>query len=120
MQFKPLTIALALAVGIAAPALAQPNAQAGQALFDVQCKACHLSPIAPPLKGVAGRSVATVPGFAFYSDALKAKSGQKWTDANLNAYLTSPPAWAPGTKMMLPVPDAANRANIIAYLKTLK
>ena len=120
MQFKTVTIALALAVGVAAPALAQPNAAAGQAVFDVQCKACHLSPIAPPLKGVHNRKVASLPGFAYYTDALKAKNTQKWTDANLNAYLTAPTAWAPGTRMVMAVPDAAARANIIAYLKTLK
>lgn len=120
MQPKHLTIALALAVGIAAPALAQPNAEAGKALYELQCKACHLSPIAPPLKGVHSRKIAGLTDFAFYSEAMKAKSSQKWTDANLNAYLTSPPAWVPGGKMTMAVPDAANRANIIAYLKTLK
>ena len=120
MQFKNLTIALALAVGIAAPALAQPNADAGKAVYDVQCKACHMSPIAPPLKGVAGRKITGVAEFALYTDALKAKSAQKWTDANLNAYLSGPAAFAPGTRMAMAVPDAAARANVIAYLKTLK
>ena len=120
MQPKSLTLALALALGFAVPALAQPNAEAGKAVYETMCKACHLAPIAPKLNGVHSRKIAGLADFAFYSEAMKAKSGQKWTDANLNAYLTSPAAWVPGGKMTMSVPDAAARANLIAYLKTLK
>ncbi len=98
----------------AAPALAAD----GQQLFNMQCKMCHGgSPLGPVLTGVAGGKIASKP-FA-YSAALKAKSGT-WTDANLDAFLKAPSAFAPGTKMLIAVPAAENRAAIVAYLKTLK
>ncbi|WP_430423170.1 c-type cytochrome [Phenylobacterium sp.] len=104
-------IALTLAAG---PALAQDGAQ----LFNMQCKMCHGgSPMGPALSGVAGGPVAAK-AFA-YSPGLKNKGGT-WTDANLDAFLKAPSAFAPGTKMLISVPADANRAAIIGYLKTLK
>jgi len=98
----------------AAPALAADGAQ----LFNMQCKMCHAgSPMGPALTGVAGAPVASKT-FA-YSPALKNKGGT-WTDANLDAFLKAPTAFAPGTKMMISVPNDENRAAIIGYLKTLK
>ena len=98
----------------AAPALAAD----GKALFEMQCKMCHGgSPIAPSLVGVLGRPIAST-SFA-YSPGLKAKGG-KWTAASLDAFLKSPPAFAPGTKMPISVADPAARTAIIGYLKTLK
>ena len=105
--------ALALSLS-AAPALAQDGAQ----LFNMQCKMCHNgSPMGPPLAGVAGGPIAAKQ-FA-YSPALKNKGGA-WTDANLDAYLQGPAAFAPGTKMMISVGSEPNRKAIIEYLKTLK
>lgn len=99
----------------AAPALAADGAQ----LFNMQCKMCHGgSPMGPPLAGAAGGAVAAKPAFA-YSPALKAKGGT-WTDANLDAFLKAPAAFAPGTKMLISVPSDENRAALIGYLKTLK
>ena len=99
----------------AAPALAADGAQ----LFNLQCKMCHGgSVMGPTLNGVAGGPIAAKPGFA-YSPALKAKGGT-WTDANLDAYLKGPAAFAPGTKMMISVGSEPNRKAIIEYLKTLK
>ncbi|HKP77573.1 MAG TPA: c-type cytochrome [Phenylobacterium sp.] len=104
-----LTLSLA-----AAPVLAADGAQ----LFNMQCKMCHGgSPMGPSLAGVAGSKIGE--GTFAFSPALKTKGGV-WTDANLDAFLRSPPAFAPGTKMMISVPNDANRAAIIGYLKTLK
>ena len=98
----------------AAPAAAADGAQ----LFNMQCKMCHAgSPMGPTLTGVAGGDIAAK-AFA-YSPALKAKEGT-WTDANLDAYLKAPAAFAPGTKMLISVPSDENRKAIIEYLKTLK
>ena len=103
--------ALALA---ATPAVAQDGAQ----LFNMQCRMCHNgSPMGPSLAGVAGGDIAAK-SFA-YSPALKAKGGV-WTDENLDAYLKAPTTFAPGTKMLVSVPNATQRAAIVAYLKTLK
>jgi len=99
----------------AAPAMAADGAQ----LFNMQCKMCHGgSPMGPALTGVAGGKIAAKE-FA-YSPALKAKGEETWTDANLDAFLKAPTAFAPGTKMMMSVPSDENRAAIIEHLKTLK
>lgn len=109
----------------AAPAAVVGDAAAGEKSF-AKCKACHtVNPggangIGPNLAGVAGGQVgAHAAGFA-YSDALKGKGGT-WDDATLDAWLKSPKAFAAGTKMTFAgIPDAQERANIIAYLKTQK
>ena len=96
-------------------------AQDGQAMFNAQCKSCHTVTGAtgsgPTLKGVAGRKIASAPGFA-YSAGLKGKAGT-WTDANLDAFLTNPSGFAPGTRMFARVAQPAARTAIIGYLKTL-
>jgi len=109
--------ALALSL-LAAPALAQPD---GEQLFKQQCGLCHDDEtMGPTLAGVADRKVAS--GAFEFSPALKAKgeAGATWTDAELDAFLKSPTAYAPGAKMFMAVPQDENRAAIIAYLKTLK
>ncbi len=114
-----LAAASAVALGAvfslaAGPALAADGAQ----LFNMQCKMCHNgTPMGPPLAGVAGGPIAAK-SFA-YSTALKGKGGT-WTDANLDAFLKAPSAFAPGTKMMISVPSEENRTALIGYLKTLK
>lgn len=99
---------------VAAPALAADGAQ----LFNMQCKMCHGgSPMGPSLAGIAGTKIGE--GTFAFSPALKAKEGT-WTDANLDAFLKSPTTFAPGTKMMISVPNDENRAALVAYIKTLK
>jgi cytochrome c2 len=110
--------ALGATAGLAAqPALAADGAQ----LFAMQCRVCHQgasTSMAPSLAGVAGAKIADRQDYA-YSPALKAKAGA-WTDANLDAFLKSPGAFAPGTKMPVSVPADEGRAAIIGYLHTLK
>lgn len=116
-----LGLGLVLAAeGAAAPALAAD----GAAVFNAQCKSCHSltgksGPSGPTLKGAAGRKVAGAADFPGYSPALKKKGGT-WTDASLDAFLTNPAGFAPGGKMFVRVPQAENRAALIAYLKTQK
>lgn len=99
-------------------------AKTGEDVFK-KCAACHtVTPdgrngIGPGLHGVSGRAVASAPGFT-YSNGLKAKGGV-WDEASLDAFLTAPAKWAPGTKMMFAgVNDAAERKALIDYLATLK
>jgi cytochrome c len=72
---------------------------------------------------VVGRVIASVPDFN-YSDAMKEFSagGTKvWDDATLDAYLADPKAAVPQNKMAFPgVKKDTDRANLIAYLNTLK
>lgn len=114
-----LTFAVALTFVIASPAASQD----GAALFNAQCKTCHSltgtsSPAGPSLKGVVGRKVATAPGYKF-SPGLTRKGGT-WTDSALDAYLTAPATYAPGTKMFARVAQPQARAAVIGYLKTQK
>lgn len=103
---------------------AAPGAAAAPAAF-AQCAVCHATTanapkkIGPTLAGVAGKPAATRTGYT-YSAALKGK-GIVWTDAKLDAFLTKPSQLVPGTKMAYAgISNAATRAQIIAYLKTLR
>jgi len=99
------------------------DAANGAKLF-AQCKICHAvepdkNGLGPSLHGVVGRKAATLAGFN-YSPAMKA-SGLVWTDAELNEYLTAPMKTVPGTKMAFAgIANDKNRADVIAYLDTLK
>lgn len=103
--------------------LAKADVGKGQSLAKA-CGACHnfekgaAAKIGPPLYGVIGREVASVPGFS-YSDALKSKGGT-WDYEKINAFITSPKAYAPGTKMTFAgEADPVKRADIIDYLHSL-
>lgn len=101
------------------------DAAKGQKSF-AKCAACHsintggANGVGPNLAGVVGEPIAQGRGGFAFSEALKGKGGN-WDDATLDAWLTSPSAFAPGTKMSFAgISDAQERANIIAYLKTAK
>jgi cytochrome c len=111
--------ALALLAPVAAHA---EDVAAGEAVFH-QCTACHTikagqpGVAAPNLRGVVGRKAAST-GFA-YSPALKA-SKLTWDKATLSTFLKAPQKLVPGTRMVIAVADDTKRANLIAYLATLK
>jgi cytochrome c2 len=110
----------------AAPAAGDPTK--GEAISK-RCAACHNlkqgggNMVGPHLFGVVDRPVASIADFN-YSDAMKAFSGggaKKWDAATLNTYLTNPKQVVPGTKMAFPgLKNDADRANLIAFLETLK
>lgn len=110
-------------VTAAAPAAAVAAADAKPAAY-AQCAACHsVEPgkhgIGPSLHGVYGTKAGEIAGFAF-SEKLKA-SGLTWDDATLDTWLSGPMKLVPGTKMSYAgMSDPAKRAEVIAYLKTLK
>jgi len=107
----------------AAPAVAVVGDPAKGADVFKKCAACHtIAPggangIGPNLSKVVGESVAQGRGGFAFSDALKAKGG-KWDEKSLDAWLTNPREYAPGTKMTFAgIEDAQQRADVIAYLK---
>jgi len=98
------------------------DAAAGKQAF-AQCAACHsvegANGLGPSLQGIVGRKSGTFPGFR-YSRAMKA-AGIAWDEKNLDAYLTEPQKLVPGNLMPFSgVADAKQRADLIAYLKTVK
>lgn len=93
--------------------------EAGAELYAAQCRGCHTVSIAPTLRGVADRPIASVSGFGGYSEGLKARSSEAWTVENLEAFLAAPTTFAPGTRMVMAVPDPQARADLIAYIRTL-
>jgi cytochrome c len=96
------------------------DANAGAEFFDSVCEECHgAAATAPTLRGIVGRSAASIESFDGYSEALKAKKSLTWTAANLNLFLKSPKDFVPGTLMYKTVPDGKDRADIIAYLASL-
>jgi cytochrome c len=103
--------------------LAKADAKKGEQYAKV-CQTCHNfekgggAKIGPPLYGVVGRPIASIPGFA-YSDSLKAVGGN-WTWEALNTMISNPKKEASGTKMTFPgEKDPQKRADIMAFLQTL-
>ncbi|WP_298873999.1 cytochrome c family protein [uncultured Bradyrhizobium sp.] len=108
---------IVIALCAAGPAGATGNAARGQTLYK-GCADCHSineNGVGPMHKGVVGRKAGSVAGYD-YSPDLK-NSGIVWTEENLDKWLTGPQAMVPETKMFFDVPDAQDRADIIAYLK---
>jgi cytochrome c len=117
---------LALTSLLSSPAVLAADAANGKVVFDRLCIACHSTTsepggpvIGPTLAGVVGRAAATVKDFAMYTPALK---GYKvtWNDKTLDEFLANPMTKVPGTMMVMPVTDATERTDVIAYLSTLK
>jgi glucose/arabinose dehydrogenase/cytochrome c2 len=125
----PGTLAAALAAAnVSAQDIPAGDATRGQAFFQISCAVCH-SPVlgpdntaimkqGPSLVGVVGRKAGSIPNFN-YTKAIQ-DSGLTWDTATLNRFLVNPMVVLPGTAMPIPVPDPHHRADVIAYLATLK
>ena len=131
-------LALAALVATSVGAAADGDAANGKAVFR-KCMACHkvgdgaTNGVGPVLTGVVGRKSGTVEGYG-YSDSNKnaGAQGLVWTEENLKAYLPDPSAFLKqyltdqkkpelftgNTKMPFKLADEAERADVIAYLKT--
>jgi cytochrome c len=99
---------------------AAADAEAGHALYQARCSACHsldFNGVGPAHRGVFGRAAAQAPGYT-YSNALKA-SGVVWNEDTLDRWLADPEKVAPGQRMGINVPDAKERSDLIAYLKSV-
>jgi cytochrome c len=113
--------------GAAEPAFAEvyaaADAAAGEKVYG-KCKSCHSiegkDGTGPHLNGVVGRNHGSVAGFN-YSEAMLAKSAEPWTEEAIYTFLKNPKAVIPGTKMgFAGIAKPADRANLVAYLATLK
>ena len=116
-----MTGMVALGFLLAGVARAQ-DLEKGKQVF-VQCGICHApdkrNGTGPGLGGIVGRKAGTAAGFR-YSRAMKT-ANLVWEESTLDAYLTEPQKVVPGSVMPFSgVPDATARADLMAYLKTLK
>ncbi|HEX8486693.1 cytochrome c family protein [Sphingomonas sp.] len=100
--------------------LGTADAAKGAEVFK-KCASCHTinqggaAGIGPNLYAVLGKNLGHQAGFA-YSDALKGVGGN-WDWDKMNAWLTSPRKFAPGTKMSFAgLANAQDRANVVLYL----
>jgi cytochrome c len=105
--------------------MAKADPAKGQQVAKV-CLQCHTfakgepNKIGPNLWDIMEENIATVSGYQF-SPALLADKDKKWTRDELNIWLYKPQEFAHGTKMTFPgLPKPQDRADVIAYLESLK
>ncbi len=120
-------LGMAIAVALASASAFAGDPVKGEKVFK-KCKACHSAKpgkhkVGPSLAGVFGRKAGTAEGFKKY----RGLKGADWTwdEALLEEYLTNPKKFvkkrgAKGTSMAFRLKKADQRADVIAYLKTLK
>ena len=109
--------------GMIGPLLATASVEAGKKTAR-KCTVCHsfkkvgAKKIGPPLWNVVNAKRARSAGFGYSSGMTKA--GGKWGYEELDAFIANPKKSIPGTKMIFAgVKKASDRANIIAYLRSL-
>jgi len=117
-----LAVGVALVVSVAANAArADGDPKRGAKIYGA-CAACHslepnLNLTGPSLDGLWGKKAASVENFVRYSSALK-EQGLIWDEVSLNAWLTDPKGFVPGTSMPFRgIGDAKVRADLIAFLR---
>ena len=112
---RRLALALGVALSVSAAAGERPR---GEAVYD-RCLACHAlerNVVGPKHCGLFGRRAGAVPGFD-YSPAMK-RSKIVWDEKTLDRFLADPMKTLPGTsRTFAGVPDARERADLIAWLR---
>lgn len=109
-----------------APFMAKADIKAGEALSK-KCSACHTfdkggrNGVGPNQWGLVGNHFAHKDDYT-YSAALSGLKGSRhWDAQTLSDFLTNPKKYIPGNKMSFAgIKDPQERANLIAYLSTLK
>lgn len=119
-----IALTLATTFALTGPALAGGDAAAGEDLYVKKCKMCHTTApgkhgMGPSLAGMMGSKAGTAEGFTKYL-GLK-DNGTVWDATTMDTFLADPKAFVGGGKSMaVKVTKADERANLIAYMETLK
>lgn len=112
-------LALGIALLVAKPLTAQSADD--EALFRKNCQTCHslaadgVQRAGPSLQRILGRQVGALADFS-YSQALQ-DADFTWTAEALDAWLTDPQSYLPGTYMLYRQSDPEVRGAIIRYLQ---
>ncbi|MEZ5503179.1 MAG: adenylate cyclase [Halioglobus sp.] len=113
---------LAAAGSGAQPAMPEGDPARGRLVFG-PCRTCHYAEASmghnngPNLHRIFGKVAGKQPGFDYYSEDFKAAQFV-WTPEVMFVWLANPMGLFPGSSMMsLGVPDAKERADLIAFLK---
>jgi cytochrome c len=128
-EMLAFAVAAAVLAAMAAPAAAEGDVEKGKEVFK-KCGLCHqVGPgaktlIGPELNGIVGRKAASIADYPSYSAGMKklGADGFVWTPENIDKWISDPKAMIPDSPMALAfqgIPDAGQRADVIAYLKTL-
>ena len=93
----------------------------GRNVFIVECLGCHAftcNKDGPRLGGLFGRKAAGVEDYGYYSQDLR-NFGIVWTEKTLDDFFKDPAKITPtGTMATKRIEDAAQRQQLIAFLKT--
>ena len=93
----------------------------GRQYFQGTCERCHSVGdeigIGPPLNGIVGRRIASVPGFGYSQSLVEAGQGEVWTDLLLSSFIMNPKGFAPETKMSETGLFDEHAADLVEYLK---
>ena len=106
------------------PIYSAGDAKRGEIIYEEACAQCHqltpgLNKKGPQLMNIYGAKSAQLADFD-YSDGLKA-AGWEWTADKLDPYIEDNEKVITDSKMLAdPIPDASERADVIAYLSTLR
>lgn len=126
MKKQAISLLLCLsATLLTTPSWATGDPRKGADVFAEECGDCHSAAPGknkkgPSLNGVFGRKAGSVADFSGYSEAMK-QSGITWAADTVNAYIAQPKKIVAGGKMKYDgLGDAAARADVIAYLMSVK
>ncbi len=106
------------------PKYSEGDAIRGRVIFEEACAQCHqltpgLNKKGPQLMNIYGAKSAQLTDYD-YSDGLKA-AGWIWSADKLDPYIEDNEKVITDSKMLAdPMPDASERADVIAYLSTLR
>lgn len=105
--------------------MAKADVKAGEQVVK-KCASCHSfdkggkNGVGPNQWGLVGSHFAHKDDYS-YSPAVAAMKDKKWTAQNLSEFLDNPRKFIPNNKMAFAgIKDPQERANLIAYLSTLK